>query len=460
MLQQLRRAIERQYSIEQTSVAETTECEEALPSPTIDVAPVSQSLQPAQPVSADLEIRQLYSNFTALTQEPDQSQSIRLSEISAQMHALFLLIESQHLSVSLSSLSLLQKLHYELHTSNQSLYKRLLAARNVEGMRHLSDFHYLIEDKHLIFALLRRDDAFFEFILECGNFDIDKPVIIKGKEYSSAVLYCFNAHTDAAPMGACLAVLLKHGASLFIEDANGLPIAHNILSIPNHPLISVLIDSITDQSKKAGVVKFYKELIVTLQRYLEKNPQDTLGINLSIRNAISKYEDQVTKLSAGYSSASDAAFFSKTEATFRAQVADKMDIQRLEQEPEIIAARRKMMTAYNSYIKLLSRKESRDLSLKTKEIVNEGYFTSLAENIPVGTPYEVLKESALQELGEHTEHFENRARLLDIQKQLMVPFYGSASKQRKALAKEERMLVEQINRHEKVTWSNGFGHPR
>lgn len=66
-------------------------------------------------------------------------------------------------------------------------------------------------------------------------------------------------------MASCLSTLLRHGASILVKGTNGLPLAHTILSTPQHPLRPALEEnkSLTLQSRY-----FYAQLANLVQNYI------------------------------------------------------------------------------------------------------------------------------------------------------------------------------------------------
>ena len=216
-LEKLKRAFEHQHAIEtQARAFETQKSEDDEQSQTSaePINVISQAEQTVVPIYLDAEINELAERFKQLSEKTDAvEQAKELADIRAKTVGFFLRLDSSTTLASLASLALLQKLDSDTAVKGCDLYNRLLITRNVDGLIYLTNFHHLIEDKHLVYALVKKDDKFLNFVIECGHFDANDPVTVRDINYPSAARYCLDTHTDEAPMAGCLSVLLNQGAS-------------------------------------------------------------------------------------------------------------------------------------------------------------------------------------------------------------------------------------------------------
>lgn len=159
----------------------------------------------------------------------------------------------------------------QINRRGTALLYSLIEHRNFELAKTLTPFHYNLDEKLLIQALEQADEHLLEFLLSCGEYTLDnQPLRIEGQTYKSAVHYCFNT-CQKQSMAPCLSTLIRHGASLLGKGANGLPLAHTLLSTPNHPLLPAL------EANKPSTLQsryFYVQLANLIQNFLMAGGMD------------------------------------------------------------------------------------------------------------------------------------------------------------------------------------------
>lgn len=164
---------------------------------------------------------------------------------------------------SLECLDKLEKLSSRVEKTCQHHFLQLLAKNEFAQTKDLQAFYYLL-DINIVCSALQQDNVeMLDFALThiddlaLGN----QVLIINNKRYNSAVSYCYQHG-----LAGCLAVLVRHNASLLTPDENGIPIAYYLLQ-PNHPLGRVLAEAYPD--KKITSYNFYLRCKNMLQRFLK-----------------------------------------------------------------------------------------------------------------------------------------------------------------------------------------------
>lgn len=122
-------------------------------------------------------------------------------------------------------------------------------------------------------ALIKGNDILLNFLLDNSRFAINTYLI---NQDNTPVLFCFYHHNEKLSLVKCLSVLIKNGATLMVNAADGLPVAYHILDTVDHPLTNALVENSGRTLRNA---KFYKVLINQLKQFiknkeLEQNPLD------------------------------------------------------------------------------------------------------------------------------------------------------------------------------------------
>ncbi|MCW8408331.1 hypothetical protein OQJ13_05015 [Legionella sp. PATHC035] len=156
-------------------------------------------------------------------------------------------------------------LQLQINLKATTLLHRLIAQRKFDLAKTFTPFHYQLDEKFLIQALDQADGEFLDFLLDHGEYILDnQPIRIEDQTFKSAVHYCFSM-CEKKSMASCLSTLLRHGASILVKGTNGIPLAHTILSTPQHPLRPALEEnkSLTLQSRY-----FYAQLANLMQNFI------------------------------------------------------------------------------------------------------------------------------------------------------------------------------------------------
>lgn len=206
-------------------------------------------------------------------------------------------------------LSLVQKttnLYKQLYRKGGELLCDLLTlegmADRFELASQLVSFHEGLNVKLLGAALEAGEHEILDFILKYKKFPInslsftfqDSPNSVQDF-YPSAVHFCYKTDYDDESMSECLSVLIKHGASTLVTDDRELPIAHMILSTPNHPLQKAFENN---KEQTLCSASFYQKLIKSLKNYMDKN--SLVGTEKqSMEEAIKKYQMNLRNIKLG-----------------------------------------------------------------------------------------------------------------------------------------------------------------
>ncbi|KTD50602.1 coiled-coil-containing protein [Legionella rubrilucens] len=200
-----------------------------------------------------------------------------------------LLLSSQTSIGNSQCLSKLQQLTSGLEKACKAHFLHLLKEKQFAAAKLLQNFHYLLDMNRLCSALEEKNAELLDFILTHGDdLVLDNQVlIINKKKYPNAVSFCYETHSTD-----CLAVLIKHDASLLIPDDHGLPLAYSLLTEPGHPLKGVLAAC---PEKTTSSSAFYFALKNALRRYLDTHTLSS-EVKKQISAAIAYYQIQAHDL--------------------------------------------------------------------------------------------------------------------------------------------------------------------
>lgn len=189
-----------------------------------------------------------------------------------------LLSEEPQFTPTANELHQLQSLADESQSASRGLLEHYLVLGQLDKASRLKNYINPIPEKLVKLALIKGNAELLDFILTHGDFPINTFIVASNQ---NPVQYCVTNDAPEKPKAACLAVLIKHGASLMIQGANGLPLAHTILS-ENANLRQVLHDQ---AQHTIGQRRFYQNLIQELKQYLnqeERDEETTAKLNLAI----------------------------------------------------------------------------------------------------------------------------------------------------------------------------------
>jgi hypothetical protein len=356
----------------------------------------------------DNTVLQITNEFNKLANADDEECAKILGDLLSRINELSLALEH----VSLSSLTNLQSLHQKVHREGEKLFPHLLLRGKFESAKLLPSFHYLL-DNYLELALQTRNPQLLDFILSHGEVNINNvAVTVKGQIYSSAVHSCLGCDSLKMPMSDCLSVLIKHGASMFGNDNNGLPIAHTILS--NHlPLKKAFY---AQREKTIASIQFYKQLISILNIYLANNqpPQIPETTSNEVKAAIKHYEDAIDEIKRAVTPSN---LSEKRLRTMLNNFADKhitSVLERVQEDPEVIDLKKKIQVADKIFFRKLTNKQrltyakSNSLYLENMDKIIDHYDIKFVD-------FEVVKKNAIDYLEHYLSLSEKRSELFELQ---------------------------------------------
>ncbi|MCW8386438.1 hypothetical protein OQJ18_00065 [Fluoribacter dumoffii] len=222
--------------------------------------------------------------------EKDDAKAINeICNLYAEVNSILLLSEDDdNNALPKDFMAKINTLQLQINLKATTLLHVLIAQRRFDLAKTFTPFHYQLDEKFLFQALEQADGEFLDFLLDHGEYILDnQPVRIKDQTFKSAVHYCFSTCQQKS-MASCLSTLLRHGASILVKGANGLPLAHTILSTAQHPLRPALEEnkSLTLQSRY-----FYAQLANLLQNYLMTGISDSKRKEKLIRD-MQSYRDE------------------------------------------------------------------------------------------------------------------------------------------------------------------------
>ncbi|MCW8400797.1 hypothetical protein OQJ26_18605 [Legionella sp. PATHC038] len=196
--------------------------------------------------------------------ENDDARAVNeICNLYAEVNSILLLSEDDDLPKDF--MDKMNTLQLKINLKATTLLHHLIAQRKFDIAKTFTPFHYQLDEKFLIQALEQADGEFLDFLLDHGEYILDnQPIRIENQTFKSAAHYCFST-CQKKSMASCLSTLLRHGASILVKGTNGLPLAHTILSTPQHPLRPALEEnkSLTLQSRY-----FYAQLANLVQNYI------------------------------------------------------------------------------------------------------------------------------------------------------------------------------------------------
>ncbi|QRN03649.1 hypothetical protein GH742_07095 [Legionella sp. MW5194] len=200
-----------------------------------------------------------------------------------------LMLPSQTSIGNSQCLNKLQQLTPSLEKACKEHFLYLLKTKQFTAAKLLQNFHYLLDMNRLCSALENNNAELLDFILTHGDdLVLDNQVlIINKKKYTNAVSFCYETHSVD-----CLAILIKHDASLLIPDSRGLPLAYCLLTEPGHPLKGVLTAC---PEKTTSSSAFYFALKNALRCYLDAHTLSS-EVKKQISAAIAYYQIQAHDL--------------------------------------------------------------------------------------------------------------------------------------------------------------------
>lgn len=284
--------------------------------------------------------------------------------------------------------------------ARQKMLEGLLIGKNFtlaeELIGHTKDEGMLLPQflavKLIKLALHTADSLLLDFLLKHSHYPINTYEIANKL---SPVMFCFTKNTPCKPMVDCLAVLIKHGASLMgIEPQSKLPVAHVILTNPQNPLRKALFDN-----KNFTVVnpQFYATLIHHLEKAVP--PKNRLR-NTLIKQFLEQYHQAKEQLS-------DKSAIHKHQIKNAVDVKERMinfltqeELFMLTMDNDILEKKLQLIHLEQNYLDLLPMRQK--ISVRRESIHFLDKINELLRYRPIKT-MEKLKEETLRELDNQIE---------------------------------------------------------
>jgi|GEM_PF-5625672 len=443
-IQGMQKAIKRALEVKQPAEITTIMPDQTTLEPE-EMEPVNvPAVKPDCP-NIDTKIDGLVSRFAKLSKQDDTAYTKNLAIIFAEINELFLLLEERKSTASIAALKKLQNLYRESHLAGEQLFPRLLLGGHFELIKQLNAFNHLLSARYLNMALQTRNDRLLDFLLIHGNFFIDKqPIQVKNQHYRSAVHCCFELDTSETPMSACLAVLIRHNASLIVNGQDGLPIAHVILSNPDHPLRAAFHEPEAREKTHESPL-FYKQLIVAMKCYLQQNPC-TEAQRSEILDAISCYESQrsVGYLFSGKNATVQGSAVRRAHADFLEKNGKKLMIEQLERDPDYNFHFQKLVHENQEYQKLIAPRQKRQEQAHTGRYLQalRKSLDQLDQTHGNTFTYEQIKKAAISLVQVFITLCQYQQELYQVQKTIRQSAHTSRKRGRELAAKQSRLVTE------------------
>ena len=411
-----------------------------------------EALQPTQAaltIHLNKDIQALDEQFTAFKPSKVAENATGLRQFFIRANELSLLINESSYSVAIEQLQQLHTLNHRIHKAGETLLRTVLKKSKADPAaiayaNLLQPFDYILTYQDVVAALESKNPHRLDFLLKTGYFLVNgQPLTIEKETYASAVHYCFQQPAD---MASCLSVLIENGASILV-DFQGLPIAYRILSTDEHPLqIALSLSEMTDR-KTLSSIDFYKKLISTLRCCLITNPQESASITASIDS----YQATIAQLSDAsmLPRQSPLVIKEKTASLMRIIQAPciKEHSLRLKQDPEFIRLHQQKARLSKEFMLKLPAIQKSAVLKHSAEIFKD--VASILENIDDSIPYVKMKALAIDHVNGEIQYFENKIRLMDLQKTLISTQRGSISRHTKQLMAEQVRLITLTTSYEK-----------
>lgn len=392
------------------------------------------------PSPFDKKVQRIATEFGKLAEEDETVCATKFADLLARINELSLTLEDGKTVASLDSLAKLKNLQQKVQEAGEKLFTRLVLKGEFKLAEQMPSFYYLL-DNYLDMALHTRNHQLLDFILKHGDININnQEVAVKGTVYLSAVHCCLSCDAKESPMADCLSVLIKHGASLFGSDENGLPIAHTILSAQNHPLKKALT---ANRDKTTGSIAFYEQLISTLKLYLAEH-SPSANTETTIVKAIEYYQATIKELRCAVPPTNSS------ERKLKAQVeafTDKHDtdvLERVRQDKEVIALRKEVQKAANAFHKKLDFKQRMAFAKAGSQNLDNidkalEYFGVTFDN------FEEMKQLVMEFLQHSLLQIAKQSELVEVQKEIrkfQLKPGRTPSRYTRLLTEQQQLMVE------------------
>lgn len=385
-------------------------------------------------------------NFSVVPEERTGFFVNELAQIVTNSYELFLLLEDETTLLAPTLIARLHKLQSDLQKVAEIVIPRLLLGQKFELIDRLPSFHYQITEKFLILALRLGKADLLNYVLTHGDFAINSlPLKADGKIYASAVQYCF-AHADKPSMVECLAVLIRNGASILVNDESGLPLAYALLSAGAHPLKAVLyLPGIPE--KTITSISFYKQLIASLNRYLSQ-PGVTEEMRATIEREIGVYQLELDKIS----NAPEDSSLQQSVTTLAKKYSSKLFIEDIKRDPRCRSMLGIILIHKECLYSKLTPAEKRKFAQQSKLFVED--VDQVLDDLDLDhMTYEEALKYTYAFLEKCIVLVQKVTDLVDVQSELRKKSHiDTVSKRTKQMRNQEEKLLKEINVLQKELW--------
>jgi hypothetical protein len=253
--------------------AETTE--ETSAPPSIDTATPAAATSTSStsiairkltaPIALDQEIEKLAAAYQAFASqvESDEIAKQQLDSLLSEIGSIAILLDEKNYTASAKAIKQLYDLRKAIYEQGEKLMVRLLLdPAHVQLAEGWSPFHYVLEGTELLVkAFHATDSKSLSCLLEYGDYEQLEQLSlnINSQAYSSLLHYFLALGKEKQKERLShVTTLLQHrpGMLLVKDKKTGLPLAHNILRLPEHPLQQAI-----ETLEKHQLVKLYRILI-------------------------------------------------------------------------------------------------------------------------------------------------------------------------------------------------------
>lgn len=307
----------------------------------------------------------------------------------------------------------------------ENLLARLLITNSFNLANLLKSFLKPLSTRLMKLALHTGNAQLLNYILENDIMPINTFIVA---DNLTPVLFCFLRHTDTKPLVACMTVLVKHKANLFIKTPDGLPLAHPITLLVQHPMRKAFLDNM---SLTLSNPVFYKQLIAELKKY--KNKEMSFALD-AYQNALLLLEK------IGSANLDKQRIGNEVNKRELENYFGSLTVEILKNDPEFRVKQVVYEEALRSFMSRLSKREAQQIIRTNSQFINN--LTRILKEIDVRSCD--IKEQVLIMLSEQTEVLNLNCELLDIQKHFEQPTYKSRGF---GLCKNNKQLV---NRQQEI----------
>ena len=397
---------------------------------------VKQSLEAW--VQRAIEARDAY--FAAIKEENNSAYAEQVQAFLGfhqHTHQALLFSDDDGYQVTVKQVQKIQQLLTENIAQAKKLLENILLKSQFELAYTLRQFVNPVPEKWVKMALATGNAKLLDFLLTHGDVAMNTFTVREGL---SPVLFCFTKHNEKLSKAECLAVLVKHKASVMVSAADGLPVAHHILSVANHPLQKALLDNVD----AAGKIKLYKAVLHHIDSYLIDRQLSTADKE-ALLIAMERYTMDMPSL-AEVTSAINSRVMAKAMAAV--EKVQRHDVGVPASELEAIKADKEVREKKLKLDRLTKELMSKVTPMEKRRLIQQGgnYYENLDKLLDIMVvDTQNLKQQALLALENQIEITQLNLETVELQKELRKPSYHQNDLKRKeGLLQRHKEILERI----------------